>query len=176
MEVSHQRLLVSASPRIGDTIWAPQRGPRTQRHPYKGEREVQPSCRNWSRWSSGRDHPGEQKNYPHSSLVLLYRRPPCARESWCLRARLPPWRDVAAERPALGLLHADPSLLSPYKLRPTFPANYVPRFLHYTLEILQCNSRQYLCVLGNRAIALLDSLTLLPWHNRVTSTSRTLVC
>ena len=31
------------------------------------------------------------------------------RESCRLRARLPPWQDVAAERPAPGLLHADPS-------------------------------------------------------------------
>ena len=38
--------------------------------------------------------------------------PPCALESWCLRAYLPPWRDVAAERHALGLLHADVSLSS----------------------------------------------------------------
>ena len=39
-----------------------------------------------------------QKSNPHALLVLLLRRPPCAHESWCLLVRLPPWRDVIAER------------------------------------------------------------------------------
>ena len=97
---------MSASSRMRDTIWAPQRGFRPQRHPYRGEREVRPSCRNWLRWYSGRDQPDEQKSYPHASIELQWRRPPCARESSCLRARLLPWRDVAAQRPAPGLLNA----------------------------------------------------------------------
>ena len=48
-----------------------------------------------------------------ASLVLLWRCPPCARESWCLRARLPPWRHVAAERTALALLHDDSYFSNP---------------------------------------------------------------
>ena len=45
-------------------------------------------------------------------------RPPCARESSCLLARLPPWRDVAAELNAPGLLHDGPSSSSHPKCRP----------------------------------------------------------
>ena len=51
---------------------------------------------------AGPVQPGVQKSNPHALLVLLLRRPPCVREFWCLLVRLPPWRDVAAERPALG--------------------------------------------------------------------------
>ena len=51
-----------------------------------------------------------QNSNPHALLVLLLRRPPCARESWCLLVRLPPWRDVIAERLALGVPNAGPSL------------------------------------------------------------------
>ena len=47
-----------SSPRMGDTIWATHRRSRPERHPYKEEREVRPSCRNCSSWSSGLDQPG----------------------------------------------------------------------------------------------------------------------
>ena len=67
----------------------------------------------------GSDQPDRQNSYPHASLKLQWRRPPCARKSSCLRARLPSWQDVAAKRPALSLLHADP-LSSPPLSRPTF--------------------------------------------------------
>ena len=69
-EVSHRRLLLCASPRMGGTTWARHRRSRPQRHPCKQGREVRPSRRNWSR-SSGRDQPGKQKSYPHASLGLL---------------------------------------------------------------------------------------------------------
>ena len=41
-------------------------------------------------WSSGRVQPRLQSSYPHASLEMQWQRPPCARESSCLRARLPP--------------------------------------------------------------------------------------
>ena len=98
---------MTISPRMGDTTWVLQRRPRPKCRPYKGEREVRPSCRNWSR-SLVRLKPFVQYSYLHASLVLPWQRPPCARESSCLQARLPLWRDVAAERPTLGLLNAVP--------------------------------------------------------------------
>ena len=52
-------------------------------------------------------------SHPSVSLKLLWRRPPCARESSCLRAHLPTWRDVAAERHAAGRLNADPYFSNP---------------------------------------------------------------
>ena len=58
--------------------------------------------------SSVRLEPFVQYSYPRASLELLWRRPPCARESSCLFTYLPPWQDVAAERHALGVLNADP--------------------------------------------------------------------
>ena len=70
------------------------------------EREVQLSCRNWSNWS-GRFGPYLQNSYPHASLELQQWRPPPARKSSCLLSRLPPWRDVAAERLTQGLLNDD---------------------------------------------------------------------
>ena len=102
-ELSHQRMLMSASPRMGDTTGMQHCRSRPRYHPCKGEREVRPSRRNWSSWCLSRVRPGVQKSHPHASLVLLLRRPPCARESSCLLARLPPWRDVAAERHAPGM-------------------------------------------------------------------------
>ena len=108
-ELSHRRLLLSASPRMVNTTWAQQRRPRPKRHPCKGDREIRPSHRNRSR-SLVRFKPFVQYSYPHRSLELQLRRSPCARESSCLQGRLPPWQDVAAERPALGLLHADQNL------------------------------------------------------------------
>ena len=89
----------------GDTTWAPQRRPRPKRLSCKGDWEVQPSRRNWSR-SSVHLEPIVQYSYPHVSLELQLRHPLCARESSCLLARLPPWRDAAGERPALGVLQA----------------------------------------------------------------------
>ena len=50
-------------------------------------------------------------------LVLLLRRPPCARELLWLLVRLPPWRDVAAELHSPGVLHARPSFSFPQKSR-----------------------------------------------------------
>ena len=47
-----------------------------------------------------------QHSYPLASLELLWRRPPCARESSCLQARLPR-RGVDAERHALDVLTAE---------------------------------------------------------------------
>ena len=44
-ELSHQRLLMGASPRIGDTTRMRQRRTRPRHRPCKGEREVQPSRR-----------------------------------------------------------------------------------------------------------------------------------
>ena len=82
--------------------------PSSTKHlPCKGDREVRPSSRNWSSWSSGRVQLGLQSSYPHASLELQRRRPPCARESSCVRARLPPWQNVAAVRQAPGLLHVN---------------------------------------------------------------------
>ena len=97
---------MSASPRMGDTTWAPQRRLGPKRHPCKGERKVRPSCRNWSR-SSVRLEPFVQYSYPHASLVLPWWHPLCARESSCLRARLPSWQDAAVERHAPGVSNAD---------------------------------------------------------------------
>ena len=54
--VSHRRLMVSASPRMGDTTWVRQRRPRPKRHPCKGEREVRPSHRNCLRPSVRLEH------------------------------------------------------------------------------------------------------------------------
>ena len=99
---------MSASPRMGDTTRMRQSRFRPRHHPCKGEREVRPSRRNWSSWCLGRVQPGEQKSHPHASLVLLLRRPPCARESSCFLARLPTWRDVAAELHAPGVSNAFP--------------------------------------------------------------------
>ena len=96
-------------PRVGDTSWAPQRRSRPKRYPCKGDREIRPTRRNRAR-SSVRLEPFVQYSYPRASLELLWRRPPCARESSCLRARLLPWRDVAAERHGLDLLNADPKV------------------------------------------------------------------
>ena len=54
-----------------------------------------------------------KNSYPHASFELLSRRPPCASESSCMLARLPSWQDVAAERPAVGMLNADRCLSNP---------------------------------------------------------------
>ena len=113
-------------------IWARQRRSRPRRHTCQGKQELRPSRRNWSSWSSGRDQSGKQESYPHASLVLLWRRPPCARESLCLLARLPPWQDVAAERHALGLLHAGPYFSNISSSRPAscpIDRNRSPLFL-----------------------------------------------
>ena len=88
---------------MGDTTWVPQRRFRPRRHPCKGERKVWPSRRN--RWKSlVRFGPFVQYSHPRASLELLWRCPPCAGESSCLQARLPPWQDVAAEHHAPGVL------------------------------------------------------------------------
>ena len=96
---------MSASPRMEDTTRMRHCRTRPRHHSCKGEREVRPSRRNWSSWCLGRVQPGEQKSHPHASLVLLLRCPPCARVSSCLLARLLPWRDMAAELHAPGILH-----------------------------------------------------------------------
>ena len=58
------------------------------------------------------------KPFSHASLELQQRHPPCARESSCLMARIPPWQGVAAECPALDLLSAERSFLNPpYSLK-----------------------------------------------------------
>ena len=50
-------------------------------------------------------------------------------------------------------------------------------FFHHSIYILQCGlARPEFFLLGDGAIVLGDSLALLPWRLRVTSTSRTLVC
>ena len=95
---------------MGDTTWVTHRRSRPKHLPCKGDREVWPSCQNWSSWYLGRIQPGEQKSYPHASLLLLWRRPPCARESSCLRACLPSWQDVAADHQVPGLLNAVPKV------------------------------------------------------------------
>ena len=160
----------------------------TKRLPYKGEREVRPSRLNKSRSSVGLE-PFVQYSYPRASLELLWRRPPCARESKCLRARLPAWRDVAAERLTPGLLHADPSISYLLPSRSTFhlliemgphtvsvPARSIESFFKHSVYIRQRGfARPEFFLLGDETIALRDSLALLPWHRRVTSTSRTLV-
>ena len=128
---------MNASPRIGDTIWATHRRYQPERLPCKGDREVRPSCRNWSR-SSVRLKSFVQYSYPHASLVLQRRHPPCARESSCVRIRLLPWRDAAAERPALGLLQAGPSLSPPWVFL-AFPA-YLPPKLPSTLPSILVGS------------------------------------
>ena len=87
-ELSHQRLLMGASPRMGDTTRMRHCRSRPRHHPCKGEREVRPSRRNWSSWFLGRVQPGVQKSHPHALLVLLLRRPPCARDA-SLRVCLP---------------------------------------------------------------------------------------
>ena len=46
-----------------------------------------------------------EKQSPSIACTAV-RRPPCARESQCLRAHLPPWRDVAAEIHAPGVSNA----------------------------------------------------------------------
>ena len=44
--------------------------------------------------------------------------------AWCLRARLPPWQDVAAERQALGVSNADPYFSNLLSSPPTYsPVN-----------------------------------------------------
>ena len=53
---------------------------------------------------------------PASRKAIPARRPPCALESWCLRARLPPWQDVAAERHAPGLLNDVPNISLSYQV------------------------------------------------------------
>ena len=111
-ELSHQRLLMGASPRMGDTTRIRQRHTRPRHHPCKGEREVWPSRRSWSSWCLDRVQPGVQKSIPHALLVLLLRRPPYARESQCLLAHLPPWRDVVAELHAPGVSNAFTIVLS----------------------------------------------------------------
>ena len=175
--------MVSASPRVGDTTQAPQRRSRPGRHIYKGEREVRFSRRKRSR-SSIRLKPFVQYSYVRASLELLWRHPPYDRESWCLVARLPLWQGVAADPPALGLLHADHSF-SKHPCFITFVRN-VRQKLRPSLQILFDGGPPVFQfhvtiprVLGNRAIALGDSHALLSWHVRVTSTSRklvTLVC
>ena len=80
----------------------------------QGRAEVLPSRRIWSNWWLGRVQPGVQKSNPYALLVLMLRRPPCARESQCLLARLPPWRDVAAELHAPGILKAVPKVSISY--------------------------------------------------------------
>ena len=70
-EVSHQRLLLCAFWKMGNTTWATQRRFRPKRLPCQGDWEDRPSSRNWSSWSLGRVQPSEQKSYPHASLVLL---------------------------------------------------------------------------------------------------------
>ena len=66
--LSHQRLLMSASPKMGDTTRMRQRHSRPRHHPCKGEREVWPLRRNWSSWCLGRVQPGEQKSHPTHCL------------------------------------------------------------------------------------------------------------
>ena len=95
-----------------------QRRSRTRYHPCKGEREVRPSRRNWSSWCLGWVQPGVQKSHSPESFVLLLRRPPCTRESSRLLARLPSWRDMAAELHAPDVLHARLSFSSHPKSRP----------------------------------------------------------
>ena len=93
------------------------------------------------------------ESYPRASFVLLWRRPPCTRESSCLLARLLPWQDVASERPALGLLHADHRsqiLRVFWLLFKVFVESLVHRFRHYSTEILQCSTYPHV---GNRDIA-----------------------
>ena len=119
-ELSHRRLLLCASPRMGDTTWARRRRSRPRRHPCKGDREVRSSRRNWSR-SSVRFEPFVQYSYPHASLELQWRRSPCALESSCMLVRLPPWRDVAAERHAPGVPNADRYFLGPLYILPPYP-------------------------------------------------------
>ena len=90
----------------------PQRRYLPGRHPlFEGEPEVRWSHhRSWSN-VSGRDRPGSQNSYPHTSLELL-QRPPYTCESWCLMPRLPQWQDMTAEQLAPGLLNAVLSLSS----------------------------------------------------------------
>ena len=86
----------------------------------KGEPEVRWSHhRSWSD-ISGLDQPGSQNSYPHALLELQQRRPPCARESWYIMVRLPPWQDVAAEHFAPGRLNAVLSLSSHPQARPFY--------------------------------------------------------
>ena len=118
-------------------------------------------------------------NYPHASLELQQRRPPCARESSCLLLRLPPWRDVVAERPAQGLLDAVLSLSSPPQPRPLFSAVFQIFLEKVDIHPPAWVGRPEFFLLGDGAIALRDNLAPVPWHVRVNSTSRNtiaLVC
>ena len=120
---------------MGDTTWAPQRRSRPRRHPCKGEREVRPSRRNRSR-SSIRLKPFVQFNYPRAPPELLWRRPPCARESSCLRTRLPPWQDMTAESHVLGMLNGSYFSVPRYILASYRLSCYTLRGLRYSFDIL----------------------------------------
>ena len=95
-----------APPRVEDVTLALQRLYRPRRHPCEVEPEVRLLRQNWSN-SLDRRRPSSQTSYPHTSLDLLQRRPPCTCKSSCQFLRLPPWEDVAAELHAQGLLNAD---------------------------------------------------------------------
>ena len=110
-----------ASPKVIDTTLAPRRCCLPGHHPLnKEESEVWWSHhRSWSD-TSGQDRLGSQNSYPHASLELQQRRPPCARESWCLMVRLPPWQDVSAEDLAPDRLNSVLSLSSHPQARPFY--------------------------------------------------------
>ena len=123
---------------MGDTTWARHRHSRLRRHPCKGGREVRPSCRNRSR-SSVHLELFVQYSYPHPSPLLQWRRPPCASESSCLRARLPPWRDVAAERHDPGVSNADPHCSNFPLLKKLihFHLTRLKDFFHHSIYMVQ---------------------------------------
>ena len=166
-----------ASPRVRDTALAPQRLCRPRRHPCKGKREVQLSCRSWSNLPV-RLGPFLENSCPHASFELQQRHPPCACESSCMLLRLLPWRDVAAEYPARGLLNAvlvlssSPSVCQTCILLIETALHYIKlsieSFFKKSLYVRQRGLvRPKFFLMGDGAIALEDSLTPLPWHNRV---------
>ena len=63
------------------------------------------------------------------------------RESSCLLARLSPWRDVTAESPALGLLHADPFLC--HLLHYLVQLQLIEMALHIFPVLSLCISRKF---------------------------------
>ena len=142
----------------------------------QGRAGVRPSRRIWSSWCLGRVQPGVQKSNPHALLVLLLRRPPCARECQCLLARLPPWRDVAAELQAPGVLHYCPSFSSHQKSRRasclidrnSCPHHAIKSFYTSSIYIRQRGlARPKFFFLRDGVIALGDCLACLPYHDRV---------
>ena len=177
-KLGYQRLLMGASPRMGDTTRMRQRRTRPRHHPCKGEREVRPSRRNWSTWCLGRVQPGEQKSNPHALLVLLLRRPPCARESQCLLAVClhgETWMPSSMLQACYMLVHLFHliqnvvQLLVPSieKAVHSFQLSIEP-FFTKSIYIRQCGfTRPEFFLLGDGAIALRDSLAILPWQDRV---------